>query len=129
MDTASAGTTVSVAAELVTPEAVAVMFVLPAATAVARPEPLIVATPMLLDDQENVTPLIALPEESSAVAVNCSVAPTLTLALVGEIEMEATVEDPPPPLPLFEEDPPPQPANTMTIARTPARLRIETRAR
>ena len=63
--------TVRTAAALVTPEALAVMLLLPAATPVAKPELLIVATLVLLEAQVNVTPLIGLPLASLAVAVNC----------------------------------------------------------
>ncbi|HVA55092.1 MAG TPA: hypothetical protein VNI53_04725 [Gammaproteobacteria bacterium] len=91
--------TVKAAAVLVTPEAVAVMVALPADMPVATPLLLIVATEVLLEAQAKLTPLIVLPEESMAVAVNCWVAPTAMLALVGAIVIEAIVVPPPPPPP------------------------------
>lgn len=65
---------VSVLAELVTPPADAAILVVPVLTPVARPLLLIVATPVALLAQVNVTPLMVFPPLSFAVAVNCWVA-------------------------------------------------------
>jgi hypothetical protein len=54
-----------------------------------------VATAVALLVQVNVTPLIALPLLSCAVAVNCCVAPTAIEGDAGETAMLATVDDPP----------------------------------
>jgi hypothetical protein len=89
--------------ELLTPLADAVIWVVPTLTAVAKPVPLIVATVVLLLVQVNVTPAMMLPALSSAVALNCWVAPTAIEGEDGETLMLATVDGgeevvfPPPP--------------------------------
>ncbi len=50
----------------------------------------IVATPEKVLDHVNTAPEMGLPFESFAVAVNCRVAPTLMLAVIGKMETEAT---------------------------------------
>ncbi|HVA55535.1 MAG TPA: hypothetical protein VNI53_07045 [Gammaproteobacteria bacterium] len=120
----SVGLTVRAAAVLVTPEALAVTLVLPAATPVAKPVLLIVATPALLEAQVKLTPLMVLPEESMAVAMNCWAAPTAMLTLVGDTVMEAIAVLPPPPLPelLLEELPPPPQAASIMVNKAAAMM-------
>jgi hypothetical protein len=67
---------------------------------------------------------MVLPLESAAVAVNCRVAPTVMLAEVGEMLMDATVDvppplPPPPPFPPPEDEPPPQ---ALTISMNANRM-------
>ena len=78
------------AAGLVTPPDVAVMMTVPGETAVTSPVLLMVATPEKLLDQLKMAPLMAFPFESVAEAMNCLVSPTLMLAVMGEMETEAT---------------------------------------
>jgi len=106
---ASTAVTVSVSGGLVTPWAEAVISVVPAETPLARPvDALMVATPVELLAQVNVTPFMVLPLLSFAVAVNCSVALEAMDGEAGVTAMLAStgllggVVDP--------GDPPPQPA-------------------
>src|SRR5262245_13333501 len=82
---------VSVVVPLTAPR-VAEIVVVPDATAVARPEPLIVATAEL--DDAHVTcdvTFCMLPSEYVPVAVNCWVAPTETVGEVGVTAIELNV--------------------------------------
>ena len=72
------------------PSLEAVMVADPAATPFTRPLLLTVATPELLLDQVMLRPVSVLPEASLVVAESCTVAPTLTLALAGETDTDAT---------------------------------------
>jgi hypothetical protein len=87
---------------LVVPPAVAAILVVPAATPVASPVPLIVAVAVLLLDHVKLALFTALPLESFAVAVNCAVPATVTEDEVGETVTLATEMGagsfPPPPL-------------------------------
>ena len=83
--------TVSVAVPLM-PLRVAVTAVEPAATAVAIPEELIVATAVFAEAQFAVVLIFAVePSVYVAVAVNCLVAPTAKLAVLGDAEIDASV--------------------------------------
>jgi hypothetical protein len=57
--TVGAGAVTVIAAELLTPDVVAEIVVLPGATALTRPDELTVAMLLLLEDQVKVTPPIA----------------------------------------------------------------------
>jgi hypothetical protein len=70
-------------AVLVLPSLVAVIFAVPAATPVTRPEALTVATDGAPETQVNVRPVSVVFPASFAVAVICCVLPIGTLALVG----------------------------------------------
>ena len=83
------GVTVSVAGVLITPEALATMVTVPGATPVASPLLSMVAVPEKLQAQANVTPGMALPLASMAVAVNSWVAFTAIVAVRGETVMDA----------------------------------------
>ena len=74
---------------LVTPAALATMVTVPGATPVTSPPALMVATPAKLEAQLNVTPEMAFPLASTAVAENCCVAPTAMVAVRGETLMAA----------------------------------------
>jgi hypothetical protein len=83
--------TVSVAVPL-TPLRVAVMALEPAATAVASPEELIVATAVFAEVQVAVVPTFPVePSLYVAIAVNCWVAPTAMLAVLGDAEIVLSV--------------------------------------
>jgi hypothetical protein len=87
----AAGVTVSVDVA-VNPFAVAVMVVVPAATPVASPTGLTVATAVF--DEVHVAPEVSAPVApllKVALAVNCWVAPAAMLAVVGETETAVTV--------------------------------------
>jgi len=80
--------TVSVSLGLTTDPTVAVIFVLPVASEVAKPVELLVATLGLLED--HCTPEVSAavdPSVNVPVAVNCCVSPLATLGLVGVIAM------------------------------------------
>jgi hypothetical protein len=78
--------------EPITPLVAAVIVVMPAATAVARPVDEIVAVPVVLDVQVAVDDTsIVMPLLSDAVATNCCVEPTAIDMLVGVTEIEVTV--------------------------------------
>jgi hypothetical protein len=120
-----AAVTVSIAAPL-TPLSEAVTMLEPAATAVASPVVLIVATPTVADVQVAVEVTFAVePSLYVAVAVNCCVAPAAMLPVAGETEMDVSVF----PGDGSEEFPPPQPV--LTISRQKERkkttLEIEKR--
>jgi hypothetical protein len=92
------GVTVRAAGVLLIPPAEAVICALPGSIPVARPLPeLIVAMLEALLDQLNATPLIALPPESLAIAVNCCV-PLTAIDADGEliVTLATTGEVPPP---------------------------------
>ena len=83
MDCNTAGLTVSVVEPLMLPE-VAVMVVCPAPWVVAKPELLIVATPVLDEDQIALDVMFCvLPSLKVPVAVNCWVALWVTVGLAG----------------------------------------------
>src|SRR2546426_952490 len=85
------GTVVTViAAVLVFPSLVAVMFAEPGATPVTWPLELTVATLVLPLVHVTVRPVSAAPAESFGVAASWTVWPTATLAVAGEIATEAT---------------------------------------
>ena len=90
--------TVRLATPLI-PSLVAVIVTVPAATAVARPLALTVATAVLLLLHVTVRPGRAFPAASFGVAVNGCVAPTLTVAVAGVTCTEATGDIPPSPPP------------------------------
>ncbi len=69
-------------AEPETPSTVAVIAVVPLATAATNPEEFTVAVLVLVDDQVNVLFEMVLPEPSLATAVNCCVAPSAVSVLV-----------------------------------------------
>jgi hypothetical protein len=102
IDTRVAAVTVSVVDPLTVPD-VAVMVAEPCIFDVASPDPLIVATPAVADDQ--VTELVRsllLPSEYPPVALNCSVSPAATDGVPGVTLIEVSVfgggvVDPPPP--------------------------------
>ncbi len=81
----------------------------------AKPLLLMVATLVLLLFHVKVTPLMALPLLSFAVAVNCCVAPTAMEGEAGDTVMVEMVDLEPPEEELDE--PPPQPARTQAKAR------------
>jgi hypothetical protein len=86
--------TVNVAVAVLLLLDLAVIVLVPSATAVARPEELMVAT--LVDEEAHVTddvtsPVVLLPKV--AVAVNCCVAVGLMSALVGDIAIETMVSE------------------------------------
>jgi len=85
------GVTVSVTAALVTLPSAAVIWVVPAATAVAFPLASTVATDGALLDHVKVWPVTVLPLASLAVAVNCWLPPTVMLGLAGATETLDTV--------------------------------------
>ena len=99
----------------VIPCRVAVMLVVPAASAVARPCPLMVATRSLPEAQltEDVT-FAVLPSENVPIAVNCCVPPALAEAKSGVTERpwSAVVPCEPCESPSL---PPPQPASTASV--------------
>src|SRR3989449_7042207 len=72
------------------PSLVAVIVAVPAATPVTNPLPLTVATETLLVAHVTTRPLKGLPLASLGVAVNCTVAPTVTLAVAGLTVTDAT---------------------------------------
>jgi hypothetical protein len=78
----------------VTPPSVAVTVVLPDATPVANPVEEMVATLVELEDQV-ATPVrsVVVPSEFVPMAVNCWVAPTLTVAPVGVTAIELSVAE------------------------------------
>jgi hypothetical protein len=80
----------SVAMGLVTPPTLAVTSAVPTETPVAVPVLSIVATPEKLTDQFKTAFAIVLPFTSVAVATKCCCWPTLIVALIGEIDTEAT---------------------------------------
>jgi hypothetical protein len=84
--------TVSVAAPL-RPSLLAVIVVVPAASAVTKPFAETDATDVLLDAQPNVRPLSADPLASRAVAVNCCEPPTATCVTDGLTTTDATGAD------------------------------------
>ena len=91
IDLSTLAVTVNVAVPL-TPLRVAVTALEPAATAVAIPDELIVATAVFADVQLAVALTFAV--EASlyvAVAVNCVVAPTAKLTVLGDGEIDVTV--------------------------------------
>jgi hypothetical protein len=115
METSCSAVTVSVVVPVMPPEE-AEMVLLPAATPVARPETLIVATEAVADNQlaaavrSFVVPSLYVP-----VAVNCCVAPVAIVGADGATAMEISVAagggvgpDPEPP------ELPPQPTNRLT---------------
>ncbi len=73
-----------------TPPAEALMVVMPASFAVARPEELMVATDVLLLDQVNEVPDISVLSAVKAVAENCFVSPSSMVAEAGLTVMELT---------------------------------------
>src|SRR5689334_17381546 len=90
--TEATGAAVTVIAALpLAPPLVAVIVALPAATPETRPAADTVATAVLLDVHVNDGPLIAVPDESAAVAVSCDVRPVPTLAVAGVTVTAATV--------------------------------------
>src|SRR5664279_2927470 len=83
--------TVSVAPLLVCPSLAAVIVVVPGDAPVATPEPLIVATPVLLEFHVTTRPVSTLPPASFVTAVNAGVfEPSTTDCVVGEIVTVAT---------------------------------------
>jgi hypothetical protein len=91
METRCAGTTVNVLVSLNAPT-VAVMVVEPAATVVAKPEPLIVAA--AVDEEAQLTPLDKswlLPSLYVAVAVNCTLMPMPRVRSPGVTVMDTTL--------------------------------------
>jgi hypothetical protein len=95
MDTSVALDTVSAAAVAVSPPNVAVIFVEPAANAVATPREEIVAVVVLDDCHEarDVT-FSVVPSEYCATAVNCSVVPAAIVGVGGVTVRPVTVADP-----------------------------------
>ncbi len=91
MVTTGESVTVIVTGVLDIPLPVARIVAVPAATAVARPEALMVTTLMLLLDQEMVTPLTVVPSEERADAENCCVPPTSRDAEEGVTDTLETV--------------------------------------
>jgi hypothetical protein len=90
METSVAGVTVRPVDPLIDPKA-ALMFVLPAVTAVARPA-LMVATVVLVEVQETVlVRFCVVPSLYVPVAVNCRVVPFAIEALAGVTAMETSV--------------------------------------
>src|SRR6266849_6210339 len=81
--------TVSIAAADAVPRPVAVISVVPSETPVANPCLSIVATDVLLDCQDKITPLTSLFAESKALAVNCCFALVPIVADEGETSMRA----------------------------------------
>ena len=103
----------------VLPLKAAVMVAVPAATPVARPLLLIVAT-SVFDELQITCVLISwlVPSEYMPEAANCLVFPTGTLGLLGVTEMfPSEAVDPLPPPPLS----PPPPHVVKDIAKTPAK--------
>jgi hypothetical protein len=89
--TLATGATATVMAEVPAfPSLVAVMVVLPAATAVTTPDVETVATPVALLDQVTARPVSTALLASVSVAVNACVPPTIIDALVGETATFAT---------------------------------------
>ncbi|HET9637320.1 MAG TPA: hypothetical protein VFP26_15435 [Gemmatimonadaceae bacterium] len=74
-----------------TPEHVAVIVVVPAATPLTTPAPLTVAIELLLDDQVTVWPVITFPLASFTVATSVVVEPAPTDGVDGETLTELTV--------------------------------------
>src|SRR6266480_3452548 len=72
------------------PSLVAVIVAEPAATPVTRPLPFTLATAALLLAHVTTRPVSVLPGESLVTALNCRVAPTGTLAVVGLTVTDAT---------------------------------------
>ncbi|MEK6684229.1 MAG: hypothetical protein AABY46_06175 [Nitrospirota bacterium] len=100
LDGMPAHETVTLIALLVIVPLEAVMVTGPPGTiAVTSPVLLTVATPLLLEDQINVTPVTGLLEASSAVALSCCVPPTANVnGPAGVTVMDATVAEAPLPL-------------------------------
>ncbi len=122
---AAGGVTVNVVEPEILPE-VAVIVVAPAATADARPEPLMVAMFVADDDQLAVVRVALWPSLYVPVAVNCCVAPWVTDGLLGDTDNEVNVtvglgvgdELPPPPPQAMK------PENTKRTTATCSLLRI-----
>jgi hypothetical protein len=89
--TEATGTTTTVSADVsALPSLVAIMDAEPAATPVATPELVTVATPVFVDVQEMTRPVNVPPAESRVVAVNEAVPPTAILAVAGVTVTDAT---------------------------------------
>jgi hypothetical protein len=117
METSGTTVTVSVVVPVILPE-LAVMVLVPAATPVARPEVLMVATDGVADNQLAATALV-LPSLYVPVALNCCVLPTTMDGLAGLIAIETSVGAggvvPPP-----EPELPPHPTNKLTPIAGPS---------
>jgi len=90
-----------IAAVPLCPSLVAVIVAGPAATPVTSPVDETVATALLLVVHVTARPVSTFPDASFVVAVSCTVAPTLTVAIAGLTVTDATGADgvvvPPPP--------------------------------
>lgn len=73
----------------VTPPEVALMVVLPAPTAVAKPETLIAATPGVEDDHVSEVSNCVLPSSKLPTALNCWVVPSAIVGVAGLTAMES----------------------------------------
>jgi hypothetical protein len=97
---------------------VAVMVVFPELTLAAMPVELIVATPAADEPQVDVEVMsLVVPSLKCPVAVNCCVAPAVTVGFVGPTVMDCKVAGWAPPPPPVELPPPPQPeSNAMVVS-------------
>jgi hypothetical protein len=97
IDSSTGAVTVSVTELEVTLENVAVMFVLPSATAVANPVLLMVAIVVLdelqIADAVKFCVLLQAPDDNVPVAVNCCIVPLGILALTGATAIDDTSDE------------------------------------